>query len=292
MAIAELQITVLAENTVRRRDLIAEHGLALWLRADGRSILFDTGQGLALAHNADRLGIRLAEARDVVLSHGHYDHVGGLAASPDLFRHARVFVHPEAFGPRYSWAGTATARYAGASIRSLEDLKSLVADVVETTGWTPVADDIWATGPIPRETTFEDTGGRFSLDAAGEQEDVIVDDQALCVRTERGLVVLLGCAHAGVVNTLRHVEKNFGGESIRAVLGGMHLLRASDERIERTLAAFGTYDLQLLAPAHCTGVEASRRIAEVFAERCRELSVGQTIGFGGADVPPESPSSR
>jgi 7,8-dihydropterin-6-yl-methyl-4-(beta-D-ribofuranosyl)aminobenzene 5'-phosphate synthase len=270
--IDRVEITVLVDNTARGRALLGEHGLALWIVADGFRILFDTGQGGALAPNAAVLGVDLASADAVVLSHGHYDHTGGLAALPDTFRNARLYMHPDALTPRYSRAGDRPARAAGAPLDARE-LPARVREVIATRTFTTIRPGIHVTGEIPRQTPFEDTGGTFSLDAAGHDEDPIIDDQALCIETQRGIIVVLGCAHAGVVNTLNHIAGNVG-DNIHAVVGGMHLLRAREKRLAATVAALRRYDVRILAPGHCTGRRAIARLADAFPQAFCALHTG------------------
>lgn len=277
--IRELRITVLVENTAGGRDLLAEHGLAFWIEADTQNILFDTGQGLVLAHNAKRLNADLETTDNVVLSHGHYDHTGGLAGSLPCFRHAGVFVHPSAFSARFIRGDNGAGRSVASPIRHAGELRPHVAKMVFTTGRAAVADGVWATGDIPRRTGFEDTGGPFYLDDACTVEDPLIDDQALYIESHKGLIVLLGCAHAGLANTLDYVAELTRRDRIHAVLGGMHLAEASDERIALSQEALHRYDVQLIGPAHCTGRKATMRLWERFPERCVECPTGTRFVF-------------
>ena len=135
------------------------------------------------------------------------------------------------------------------------------------------------TGAIPRQSDFEDVGGPFVLDEAGAQPDPIADDQALFFDTRDGVVVVLGCAHAGVVNTLRHIRRLTGNRPFHAVLGGMHLLAASPERIARTFEALRELDVLRLGPAHCTGILPTARLWTEFAGRCFACGVGTSLMF-------------
>lgn len=296
--IEHLDITVLVENRAGRRNVLAEHGLALWLEVSGRNILFDTGQGMALPHNAEALGVDLANAHDVVLSHGHYDHTGGLAAMRDLLHATNLYVHPAAFQPKFAVADGVGGRYSGSPLGSIEELQRHIPSIVPTPGPTRIAEGVWVSGEIPRRNDFEDVGGPFYLDEGGTIPDALVDDQAMYIETAKGIVVLLGCAHAGLVNTLDYIADIAGQRGFHAVLGGMHLGGASEERIARSIATLRDYDLRVIAPVHCTGPRATARIRDAFPDRFVELSSGSVISFpefgrwGGAPSTAESRSHR
>jgi len=273
-------ITVLVENTANQGGLLAEHGLAFWIERSNRRILFDTGQGIALAHNADKLGIDLSAVDTVVLSHGHYDHTGGLAAALPHFSRATIYAHVAAFQDRFVQHAETGVRSVRSPVESFGWLKPRVERVVPTCG-DPVelSGGTWLTGQIPRRNDFEDTGGAFFLDVACTQPDPIIDDQALCVDTRDGLVVLLGCAHAGVVNTLDHICALTGERRICAVVGGMHLLHADQRRMEQTVRRLRELDVRRVGLAHCTGLAAMAQLYHEWPNRCFHSVVGTRIEF-------------
>ena len=275
--IPRLRITVLAENTAGARGLLAEHGLALWVEADRTNILFDTGQGMVLTRNAKALDIDLAETDAVVLSHGHYDHTGGLDQVLSGLGRAAVYVHPRAFDAKFGRWGDGTGTCIGSPIRDVERIRAQVTQVVATTGPTKLADGVWVTGEIPRHTDFEDTGGPFFLDEACTKADPLIDDQALYVESAAGVVVLTGCGHAGLVNTLDYVSELTGCRRMCAVLGGFHLVGATEERIARSVEALRRYDVQRIGPAHCTGRPATAQILTAFPERFVALATGSQV---------------
>jgi 7,8-dihydropterin-6-yl-methyl-4-(beta-D-ribofuranosyl)aminobenzene 5'-phosphate synthase len=256
------EVTVLVDDCAGPRKVVAEHGLAIWIQTRDARILFDTGQGLALTRNAEELGVDLRTADAVVLSHGHYDHTDGLAASGDRLTRASLFVHPAAFQRKFAGSDRHTLRPVGSAVTGLVRARTLVAGVTLTEGWTEVAPGAWVTGEIPRRTDFEDTGGQFFLDEELEQPDPIVDDQALVLETDHGLAVLLGCGHAGLVNTLDHVAEQTGERRLYLVLGGLHLLSASRQRIDRSVDGLRRYGVSRVGPAHCTGLAASARLLQ------------------------------
>ena len=264
--IDQWRITVLAANTAGARGLLAEHGLSLWIETGTANILFDTGQGLVLTSNAQTLGIDLSATDKVVLSHGHYDHTGGLEKVLGSLGRTTVYAHPRAFDAKYGRRDDGTGCDIGSPIRKIDQIRPHVSDVVSTTGPARLADGVWVTGEIPRRSEFEDTGGPFFLDESCTQADPLIDDQALYIESTDGVVVLVGCAHAGLVNTLDYVSELTGRKHIHAVFGGFHLVRASDERITRSMEVLRRYDVRRVGPAHCTGLSATARILAAFPE--------------------------
>jgi 7,8-dihydropterin-6-yl-methyl-4-(beta-D-ribofuranosyl)aminobenzene 5'-phosphate synthase len=274
----DVTITVLAENTAGRMGLLGEHGLSLWIETAESCVLFDTGQGLALPHNAKALDVALDGADAIVVSHGHYDHTGGLSYALSQTPHARLFVHPSALVSRFS-RRDGVAREIGMPAHAREAVNPRMTSITWTKGPMEVAPGMFVTGPIARRSGFEDTGGPFFLDSNGTVPDPIEDDQAMWIETQAGLIVLLGCAHSGVVNTLDHIRERAGGKPIRAILGGMHLGSASDERVARTIESLSRLNTGDVWPCHCTGAAATARLTAAIGDRCRLCGVGERICF-------------
>jgi 7,8-dihydropterin-6-yl-methyl-4-(beta-D-ribofuranosyl)aminobenzene 5'-phosphate synthase len=274
----ELKITVLVENTAGKRELLAEHGLSFLIESGRNKILFDTGQGLALRHNTEKLNVDLKTITAVVLSHGHYDHTGGLTFALNGMNCPRIYVHPEAFDLKYARNLDGSSREVGMTAGNKITAGEL-AEIIFVEEKTEIAPGLFLTGPIPRVTEFEDTGGPFFKDVACTIPDDLPDDQAAFIETEKGTVVILGCAHSGVINTLRYVQTLTGNRPIHSVIGGMHLVNAGTERIERTLEELRRFNLQRLIPCHCTGFGAIARLWNEFPGICNPCPSGAVFDW-------------
>jgi 7,8-dihydropterin-6-yl-methyl-4-(beta-D-ribofuranosyl)aminobenzene 5'-phosphate synthase len=267
--------------------LIAEPGFSALVRVDvggrERTILFDTGVSPnGMAENMRRLGIDPSEIEVVVLSHGHWDHVTGIEGLLRMLGRTRlpVMIHPEFWNRRrITFPGLDPAVLPATSRGSLEDMGFAIVEERHPSFLLDGA--VLITGEIDRATPFE-TGFRGHETLRGdawEPDPLILDDQALVVRVrDRGLVVLTGCGHAGIVNTVRYVRRLTGLDSVAAVVGGFHLSGPMFEPIiEPTVEAFADLAPALLAPAHCTGWKAVHRLAARFPDAFVMPTVGTTI---------------
>lgn len=278
MISVKTRITILVDNHAGD-GLSAEHGLSLWIEAEGLHILFDTGQGMALESNARILGVDLDKTDILTLSHGHYDHTGGIAQVLQRAQKANVYCHPGIVQPRYAIRdGTPKSiQLPRMPMAAIDRLSSQHLHWVQQP--MLLSERIGVTGPIPRETSFENTGGPFYLDPEGRRADPIEDDLALWVQTDDGLIVCVGCSHAGLVNTLNHVQRLSNGQRIRAVIGGFHLLNASRERLEQTVAALRLFEPDIVVPCHCTGELATDMLRNVLGERVLPGAAGMIYRF-------------
>lgn len=257
MACTDLLIRILVDNQAPA-GLVEEHGFAAWIEADGHALLFDTGQGEALAANAAMLGCDLGRIDALVLSHGHYDHGGALAQVLSLAPTARVCCHAGAFVPRYSVRPGEAPRAIAVADTDRAAILSLPPDRIQ---WIDapcqLAPGVGLSGPIPRLHPLEDTGGPFFLDPAGNCADPLDDDLALWIETSRGLIVITGCCHAGLINTVEHVRAVSGVDKVYGIIGGLHLLNASGARLAATCSALRGWAPAFVIPCHCTGEEAT-----------------------------------
>ncbi|HDQ13841.1 MAG TPA: MBL fold metallo-hydrolase [Sediminispirochaeta sp.] len=264
--VKDIEIITLSENTASGRDLLAEWGLSFFVRIADRRYLFDTGQGISAAVNAEVLGVDLSRVEAVLLSHGHYDHVGGL---PSLARKIKnrpipVYAHPDIFARKYSikpqgplFGGIPWGR---------DYLESLGFEFALSSAPRYLEEDLILSGEVPMDSSFESVSEKLLLkgDDGAFSQDLVKDDQSLYLRTNLGLIILLGCAHRGVVNIVRHAKELTGEKKIYMLLGGTHLHDAEPERVEKTAEALKELGVQWLGVSHCTGGRAAVHLASVF----------------------------
>lgn len=260
-----VRITTLSENTAQL-GFIGEWGLSILVQTESARVLLDTGLSTSAVYNADLMGIDFSSIDAIVLSHAHGDHTGGLR---DVLRRVRkpvqVIAHPDIWIPKYVVYGE-TSRYAGIPFMK-EDLESLGASFNLTKKPFKISDDIMTTGEIEMTTGYETIDDRLFVKKGNNMvPDPLADDLALIVKTSEGLILITGCAHRGIVNTVRHVQKITGGEYIHTIIGGTHLMVASPERIGKTANELKGLGLQRLGVSHCTGFSASARLANEFGD--------------------------
>ena len=271
-----MRITVLAEDTAPHRGHLGEHGFSLVLDRGEEALLFDAGQGLAILHNAQALKVDWGKIKKVAISHGHYDHTAGL---PQVLSQTRpkVFLHPQATIPRFKRTKQGEIKEIGPTWQ-VQDLTKMGALLHYQVGPVEIGPRMHLTGPIPRRHAMEVPTEEFLI-RQGEtfSPDPFRDDQALVVESEEGLTVILGCAHAGLINTLDYARELTGQDRIETVIGGTHLLGASSERISWTIEGLRKMNIPQLALSHCTGFVASARLYEAFGSGVHPLNVGDTL---------------
>lgn len=269
-------ITLLVENTAGKLGVLAEHGLAYLIECGSEKFLFDTGQGAVLEHNVHKLNLDLSGVNGIILSHGHYDHTGGLRTALSLTNTQTVYAHPEASTAKFSADPDGGSHPVG---MPEPDRKALLtrAEWIHVEAPIELAGSLHLTGPIPRATDFENTGGAFYLDAECTAPDALPDDQAAFFETEKGTVVILGCAHSGVINTLHYIQQLTDRRPIHTVIGGMHLLHADETRMTRTIDELRQMKIQRLYPCHCTGLAAIARMWNGLPGLCLPCFIGTVI---------------
>jgi 7,8-dihydropterin-6-yl-methyl-4-(beta-D-ribofuranosyl)aminobenzene 5'-phosphate synthase len=262
-----LKITVLVTNVAGDPRLgEGEWGYSALVEVDGHKILYDTGASSDMVlRNAKALRIDLSDVEEVVLSHNHWDHVGGLMSLRREFANtnpramSRVHVGANIFEPRLNEAG-----------EDQNGLRLIKAQYLTTGGVFIIHDQptelfpgVWLTGPVPRPNVEKNWNPGLSLATAqGRVEDNVPEDSALVFNTNEGIVILTGCGHAGIVNIVEYARTIAGNKPLLAVIGGLHLFNASDQTLVWTGAKLKSYRIENLLAGHCTGIEATYRLRE------------------------------
>lgn len=277
----QLRLTTLSEDTAPRLGLLAERGLSILLEMENLRVLLDTGQSISAVHNADALGVDLSTIDKIVLSHGHRDHTGGLRQLLPRTKGVEIIAHPKALTPEYvkRRGEPESYEYIGIPFQR-EELESLGASFTLTKEPVWITENIVTTGEIPMTSGYEEVDPDLYLKEENQwHPDPLLDDRALIVKTEEGLVVILGCAHRGLINTLRYARELTQMELIHTVVGGTHLFRASPERVELTIADLKDMGIQRLGVSHCTGLGIASRLAQEFGDIFFFNNAGTRIAF-------------
>ncbi|MBF6058867.1 MBL fold metallo-hydrolase [Thiomicrorhabdus heinhorstiae] len=277
-----IRITCLVENSVKLSTrLWGEHGMSILIETGDETVLFDTGQsGDVLLHNLQELQIDPYSIDKIILSHGHYDHTGGLEKLLDLIGPRPIYGHPDLFNPRYSERPDGSPKPVSIPFdkQELDVVWHLSAEQQQ------VVTHVYTTGEIPRLEPLEDEGDerlKVHRDLADETspmiKDPLKDDMSVIVKTANGLVILLGCCHAGVLNTLAQIRKQFPDEPIHAVMGGTHLAKAGENRLIMTENAL--QGVPRIGLSHCTGPNIIARFLCNFPEQAFVFQVGTQLTF-------------
>jgi 7,8-dihydropterin-6-yl-methyl-4-(beta-D-ribofuranosyl)aminobenzene 5'-phosphate synthase len=245
-------------------------------------VLFDTGQGLGILNNSLILKRPLSEIDALVLSHGHYDHTSGIPQVMQNLDTIPVYCHPDVFLERY-WSDGMTKRHIGIRL-TRSYLESLGCRFDFVSEFSEILPGVFVTGEVPRTTRFEppDPNMKVAVDKDGHVElvqDFLKDDLSMVLDMSKGLVVILGCAHSGIINILRWVSSNLPGRSVHTVLGGTHLGFARPEQFEQTLAALEEFEIARLGASHCTGLENASRLYCALGQRFFHASVGVSVSL-------------
>lgn len=281
--VQSLRIFVLSTMLAERG--IGEWGFAALVEVDGRRILFDTGNYPdTVLRNARELKVDLSNVTDVILSHNHRDHTGGLLelrrelskSNPTALSRAHV-----GEGIFWSRPRADSGAEGNSMIATRTAYESTGASFVEHKKAVQLYPGVWLTGPVARVHSEQKGGGWGQVKAPqGSVEDYVPEDMSLVIDTEKGLVVLSGCGHSGIINTLEQARKSVRNAPVYATLGGFHLFNFDDAKLDWTADKLRGFGVQHFLGAHCTGIEAVYRIrqrARLTRQSCVVSAVGSSF---------------
>ncbi|HKM04554.1 MAG TPA: MBL fold metallo-hydrolase [Lachnospiraceae bacterium] len=275
----KLKITTLIENNLDdKKELINEHGLSLYIEVDGLKILFDTGQTGDFIKNAKILKKDLNILDYMILSHGHYDHSGGLKKLINLLNeYPKLVVGAEFFKPKYKMVDEQTYKYNGNPFDEKFILDHNIPLKKVEEGIFYITDTIMVFHHFLRKNDFEKRNEKFYImDKNLSTHDDFDDEIVLGIATDKGLVAIVGCSHVGIVNILDSISEKTG-MPIYAVIGGTHLVEADEIRMQKTIDAFCRMNIKFIAVSHCTGEEGIKRIQQEFSDEFIYNNTGNVI---------------
>ncbi len=272
------RLTVICENTVGKPvQTIGEHGFSCLIETDTGRYLFDTGQGQGIVPNARLLQVDLSRLDGIILSHGHFDHGGGLLQVLEQCGKTEIHAHPAIFTNRF-WVGRYERRANGLPFQR-QQVEAAGGSLVLSRAFRQLAPGIWLSGEVPAHDPTRHGDPALQCESAmGDLvQDPLADDLSVLIESRRGPVLLTGCAHAGLPDIIRHMLQHSGHKQLYAVIGGLHLAPASDSHFTAVVTTLRAANVQRIGVAHCTGMKRSAELHAQFPEAVFFANVGSTF---------------
>ncbi len=280
-----IRLTFLLENKTDTSKCKAEHGLSVYIETLDKKILFDTGASDLFIENTKNLKVDLKDVEDVVISHGHYDHTGGVPAFCEINDNASIYIHKEAFEEMYGTEDGVLDEEPCSILWDDKTKENIIKRVVFTDGVHKISEDIIISGTILDVEGVEPTETFYikKVSTKGDVEfvkDEMKHEQFLAIRdrnedgTSKGIYVFSGCSHKGVIPVLRYVKELFPGEKLLGLIAGMHLYSADKETRDKVINEILKENIEMVMPVHCTGIKAICELKTIMGEKCIVATAG------------------
>lgn len=289
LTVDKLKIITLVENSPKYDSyFMGCFGISFWIEIESngckKTILFDVGTLPEVAiHNAELMGLSFSDIDMIILSHCHFDHTAALAGIlVEIGHDVPILAHPDIYRPNFTLAPE-FLDYSMKGENCKDNIERLGGHYILTKSPIQPYPGILLTGEIEQTVDFEKLGGVscYTIDSKGNLvQDRLQDDISLLINVKgKGLIVLAGCAHAGIINIMEQSIRQTGIDKIEAVIGGFHLLEAESDRVDKTLQSLERLSPNWIVPMHCTGIIPTARIATSFPERFKEIHAGDILNF-------------
>ena len=280
----KVEITALSDNYLgpgglSAPSLMGEAGLSFYLNQGQWKLLFDTGTGLSLLHNARILNTPIEKLSGVVISHGCYGHHGGLESLLQATGRQNIYVHPHIFKDKWMIKEGEEPRYH--SILNKDRMESLGGTFVVRENTLELFDNLFLLGPFVRKRPTQDKriNDRYFMEDNSLEPDLLIDEQVIAFKTPEGLVILSACTHNGLINTAEQALEMTGEDKIHAILGGFHTYRCSKEEILDLAYWLNEQGVSQLLCCHCTGLETANILKKSFTGEVLQNYVGRKLTF-------------
>lgn len=273
-----MKISILTDNRTKKRGFLAEHGLSIYIETEKANILFDTGQSDVYCRNALKMDVDLNKTDFIILSHGHYDHCGGLIHFPQAKKMPKIYVQKTAFNQKYKLNPDGQTLSEIGIPWSLQNYSNIRNSLIPVEKEAQIAPNFNLYAQIPNSVAFEgEPHGFYAEDKKEIVTDMLKDEQMLILEQDEGLIVFLGCSHVGVISCLNYALANFGGKKIDTLVAGMHLDETEPLRLKLTIQKMLELDLKRIIPLHCTGIFAIAEMKHLLGSRCFPLCAGDSL---------------
>jgi len=270
---------LLAENYVQDAACRGEFGLSIYLETGGKKLLFDTGGSELFWENAAKKGVDVSDVDLCVISHGHYDHTGGMVRFLRENQKAKLYIHKDAFGVTYGTTDGRLDDYNCGILWQESDLRPYRDRMVLTDGPVWLTPDVVISGTIPSLPEFQPVEEFYRPEGDSLVRDTMSHEQFLAIRERGGVLVFSGCSHKGIVAAVAYARTLFPGEHFRAVVGGMHLIAASSQTCRRIIDRLAAEEPEVVMPIHCTGLRAICQMKAALGDRCVLAGTGAEYTF-------------